>query len=64
MQVNREADALLDAAMRDNKEDLAASMSHNLEFFSTHPFFVTFVMGIVLFYVRSHDFDGIGSKLI
>lgn len=33
---------------KDNKEDLAASMSHNLEFFSTHPFFVTFVMGIVL----------------
>lgn len=32
----------------DNKEDLAASMSHNLEFFNTHPFLVTFVMGIVL----------------
>lgn len=31
-----------------NKEDLAASMSHNLEFFNTHPFLVTFVMGIVL----------------
>lgn len=31
-----------------NKEDLAASMSHNMEFFNTHPFFVTFVMGIVL----------------
>lgn len=31
-----------------NKKDLAASMSHNLEFFNTHPFLVTFVMGIVL----------------
>lgn len=33
---------------KDNKEDLAASMSHNLEFFNTHPFLVTFVMGIIL----------------
>ncbi|WP_086349500.1 PTS system mannose/fructose/sorbose family transporter subunit IID [Candidatus Enterococcus clewellii] len=32
----------------DNKDDLSASMSHNLEFFNTHPFLVTFVMGIVL----------------
>jgi len=32
----------------DNKEDLAISMQHNLEFFNTHPFLVTFVMGIVL----------------
>ena len=31
-----------------NKEDLALSMQHNLEFFNTHPFLVTFVMGIVL----------------
>ena len=31
-----------------HKNDLAASMSHNLEFFNTHPFLVTFVMGIVL----------------
>jgi len=31
-----------------NKEDLATSMSHNMEFFNTHPFLVTFVMGIVL----------------
>jgi PTS system N-acetylgalactosamine-specific IID component len=31
-----------------NKDDLAASMSHNMEFFNTHPFLVTFVMGIVL----------------
>ncbi len=30
-----------------NKEDLSASMEHNLEFFNTHPFLVTFVMGIV-----------------
>ncbi len=29
-------------------DDLSASMSHNLEFFNTHPFLVTFVMGIVL----------------
>ena len=28
-----------------DKDDLAASMSHNLEFFNTHPFLVTFVMG-------------------
>jgi Phosphotransferase system, mannose/fructose/N-acetylgalactosamine-specific component IID len=31
-----------------NKDDLATSMKHNLEFFNTHPFLVTFVMGIVL----------------
>ena len=31
-----------------NKEDLSISMQHNLEFFNTHPFLVTFVMGIVL----------------
>ncbi len=31
-----------------NKEDLSLSMEHNLEFFNTHPFLVTFVMCIVL----------------
>ncbi|MGN1313896.1 MAG: PTS system mannose/fructose/sorbose family transporter subunit IID [Lachnospiraceae bacterium] len=31
-----------------NKDDLSISMQHNLEFFNTHPFLVTFVMGIVL----------------
>lgn len=31
-----------------NKEDLSLAMSHNLDFFNTHPFLVTFVMGIVL----------------
>ena len=31
-----------------NKEDLQASMAHNLDFLNTHPFLVTFVMGIVL----------------
>ena len=31
-----------------NKEDLAASMSHNMDFINTHPYLVTFVMGIVL----------------
>lgn len=31
-----------------NKEDLAASMTHNMDFINTHPFAVTFVMGIVL----------------
>lgn len=31
-----------------NKEDLAVSMGHNLEFFNTHPFLVTLVAGIVL----------------
>ena len=31
-----------------DKEDLAKSMGHNLDFFNTHPFLVTFVMGIVL----------------
>lgn len=34
--------------IHDNKDDLSASMEHNLEFFNTHPFLVTFVMGIVL----------------
>ena len=29
-------------------EDLKTSMGHNLEFFNTHPFLVTFVMGIIL----------------
>ena len=32
----------------DNKEDLELSIEHNLEFFNTHPFLVTFVMGIIL----------------
>lgn len=32
----------------DNEEELQLSMQHNLEFFDTHPFPVTFVMGIVL----------------
>ncbi|MCF0148747.1 MAG: PTS system mannose/fructose/sorbose family transporter subunit IID [Clostridium sp.] len=31
-----------------NKEDLSKSMQHNLEFFNTHPFLITFVMGIIL----------------
>ncbi|NBK96881.1 MAG: PTS system mannose/fructose/sorbose family transporter subunit IID [Clostridia bacterium] len=31
-----------------NKEDLAASMTHNMDFINTHPFAVTFVMGMVL----------------
>ena len=31
-----------------NKEDLATSMTHNLDFLNTHPFAVTFVMGMVL----------------
>lgn len=31
-----------------NKEDLATSMTHNMEFFNTHPFLVTFVAGVVL----------------
>lgn len=34
--------------IHENKEDLSISMQHNLEFFNTHPFLVTFVMGIVL----------------
>lgn len=32
----------------EDSEDLKLSMGHNLEFFNTHPFLVTFVMGIVL----------------
>ena len=32
----------------EDSEDLKTSMAHNLEFFNTHPFLVTFVMGIVL----------------
>ena len=35
-------------AIHTDKEDLSKSMKHNLEFFNTHPFLVTFVMGIVL----------------
>lgn len=31
-----------------NKNDLSVSMYHNLDFINTHPFLVTFVMGIVL----------------
>ena len=31
-----------------NKDDLATSMTHNMDFINTHPFAVTFVMGIVL----------------
>ena len=31
-----------------NKDDLSKSMTHNLEFFNTHPFLITFVMGIIL----------------
>jgi PTS system N-acetylgalactosamine-specific IID component len=31
-----------------NKDDLATSMTSNMEFINTHPFLVTFVMGIVL----------------
>ena len=31
-----------------NKEDLATSMVSNMDFINTHPFAVTFVMGIVL----------------
>ena len=32
----------------EDTEDLKLSMAHNLEFFNTHPFLVTFVMGIIL----------------
>ena len=35
-------------AVHKNDTDLAMSMSHNLDFINTHPFIVTFVMGIVL----------------
>ena len=31
-----------------DKADLAAAMGHNLEFYNTHPYLVTFVMGICL----------------
>ncbi|MBU5437953.1 PTS system mannose/fructose/sorbose family transporter subunit IID [Tissierella sp. MSJ-40] len=31
-----------------NKEDLSNSMSMHMEFFNTHPFLVTFIMGIVI----------------
>ena len=31
-----------------NKDDLAASMTHNMDFLNTHPYLVTFVMGVVL----------------
>ena len=32
----------------EDSDDLKLSMAHNLEFFNTHPFLVTFVMGIIL----------------
>lgn len=32
----------------DNKDDLALSMTHNMEFFNIHPFLVTFAMGLIL----------------
>ena len=40
-----------------NKEDLKASMAHNLDFLNTHPFLVTFVMGHVdsLIYLASPE---------
>ncbi|ATD56004.1 PTS system mannose/fructose/sorbose family transporter subunit IID [Clostridium chauvoei] len=31
-----------------NKEDLSASMKDHLEFFNTHPFLVTFIMGLII----------------
>lgn len=31
-----------------DKDDLATSMTHNMDYINTHPFAVTFVMGIVL----------------
>jgi len=31
-----------------NKKDLSASMTDHMEFFNTHPFLVTFIMGLIL----------------
>lgn len=31
-----------------DKDDLATSMTHNMEFFNIHPFLVTFAMGVIL----------------
>lgn len=31
-----------------DKKDLSKSMTHHMEFFNTHPFLVTFIMGIVI----------------
>ncbi|MBT2215991.1 PTS N-acetylgalactosamine transporter subunit IID [Virgibacillus dakarensis] len=31
-----------------NKKDLSKSMKDNMEFFNTHPFLVTFIMGVIL----------------
>ena len=31
-----------------DKDDLATSMGHNMEFFNIHPFLVTFAMGVIL----------------
>ena len=31
-----------------NKEDLSAAMKDHLEFFNTHPFLVTFIMGLII----------------
>ncbi|MDU5893100.1 MAG: PTS system mannose/fructose/sorbose family transporter subunit IID, partial [Atopobium minutum] len=30
-----------------DKDDLATSMTHNMEFFNIHPFLVTFAMGLI-----------------
>lgn len=35
-------------AVHKNKKDLSKSMKDNMEFFNTHPFLVTFIMGVIL----------------
>src|SRR5699024_3018102 len=38
-----------------NKNDLSKSMQDHLEFFNTHPFDVTFIMGIILAMERTKE---------
>lgn len=48
-----------------NKRDLARSMKGHMSFFNTHPFLVTFVIGIILAMERSkQDVDSIQSTKI
>lgn len=48
-----------------NKRDLARSMKGHMGFFNTHPFLVTFVIGIILAMERSkQDVNSIQSTKI
>ena len=40
-----------------NKRDLARAMKGHMGFFNTHPFLVTFVIGIIIFHRNTHRFQ-------